>query len=241
MRVRSVAAFAALMASAVFSAAGAQDEAAHTTFPEPLEAAIQEAETLAADAPRFSFTRTVELETHDARFVARFNPEAEEGARWTLVEPSEEALEGQARQAWLNMQSEDEADIDVLVDEPRDFISGDAAESEASEEAVLFLGALGEAVEIEGGDAIREALRVSVEVAREGPRLNEVRIFAEGRFRPSMIVRVDRFDQTIGIGDAWEDGPLVITRVDQSIAGSAMFQDFAEDVTLTHSDFSPAR
>lgn len=235
MRLRGLIA-AALAAASMGAAARAQDVAA------VFEAAVADAIARSADAPRFSFTQTVVNLESGQRLVARFNPEGPEGARWSLMEPALEALEGEALQFWDRMRVQDEADIELLADDIEDMAPVDASYAGESEGRSVYRGVMPEASEDDEDRpprAMREAVTAEVIIDNAEQRLESYRLVAERAFRPNALARVTDFEMTIDFAEAWDEGPLVIARVSQAVSGSALFQSFNERFSITNDGFTP--
>ncbi len=239
----SRAAVAACFVIALGAPAAAQDERAL------VDAAVAEALSRAEAAPRFALTQTIENMNSGARYVVRFDPtlpefdpESPEASRWSILEPAEAELNEDALEVWNGVRQQNDADIDVMMEEPARLIPAELVAQGEAEGQALYAGRLTETMEINGeppSRAMRRNLAVELAVDAQTSLISRYRLFAEQSFRPMMAARINEFDLAMTFDEAWSGGPIVLTSVEQQIAGSAFFNDFSEHMRVTYSDFSP--
>lgn len=236
----SMAAAAGLMASAPIAA---------QEGPPMLDAAVAEAVARAESAPRFGLTQTIESVASGERYVVRFDParapydeDEPENSRWVLVEPAEADLSEDALETWRGVRQENDADIDVLMNEPDRLIPEALVADPSDETGLAYTGRLSETMQINGeppNRAMQRHLVVSFAVDPDTPRISRYSLTAERSFRPMLAARIDAFDLDMTFDEAWPGGPIVLAAIEQRIEGSAFFQNFSEHVRVTYSDFTP--
>ncbi len=208
-------------------------------LPPLLEQAIAAAETAAANAPRFAFTRSVDADG-DVNVAARFDPNGPEGGRWTLMRPVDAELKKAEREVFDGIVEDDEADIDAMVEEPRELIGGDVRLVREDDTLAVFET---DAPDDDEGDEdyakFKQALKAEIAVDKLCGCLVSFRLYNIASFKPAAVAKVKEFDMTISFAEAWDGGPLITRRVDQKISGSALFQKFDQTVVIELSDVAP--
>lgn len=198
-------------------------------LPEPLAQALNAAAVEdARENWRFSMTVT----TPDGEMQGRFDGSAAEDQRWVLVSPAEDELEGTLAEIWADVQEpgdpDDPGGLLFQIDD-FDYVPGSIAP--VSEDASGLRYAFAPQLE-EGEEAMADFVTGEVTLRADMPQIQQIRVFATESFKPNVAVRVNEFELLQEFEPvAGFDAP-VMTRMVQSVSGSAAFQSFEQNVEI---------
>ncbi len=211
---------------------------------EPLHPVLVEAlanSELAAREEDWRFT--LRVMNDDGELVGRFDGSLAEGERWQLVSPSEAELSEMQAGLWAGF-AEEEDDEDEADDDDTDnglffsFADADIAPgtlSLAEETGSGWVFDFEPALDDEDMD-VAGHLRGRLTIGSSPTEVRELRLWAPESFKPHFAVRLNAFEMV----QAYErvDGvpAPVLTRLSQSISGSAAFQDFDQSFELAFTD-----
>lgn len=208
--------------------AGAQD------LPAPLAQAIS-ASNIEDSRDNWRFRVTVTTDEGEMR--GQFDGTALEGQQWTLLHPAEAELEGTLLEIWEDIQTdEDDAEDDgglFFQGDDFEYVPGSIASLGGPDSGLRYQFA---PQMDEDEAAFAEFVSGEVLLGGEEPHVQQIRIFATESFKPNVAVRVNAFEMVQEF--ALIDGlpAPVMSRMSQTIAGSAAFQSFEQNVDIRFED-----
>ncbi len=218
-------------------AAAADDASLADAAAASLKAAIAEAETAAAQRWAFTMTYIDRSGDETKTYVARFDPSLPEDARWTPIDPAEDALTKKERKALKTLRKNVEAD-DGLVYEGLADAAAAVAYARRDETGDVFVGPVsGEDVPKRIGEALQLTLRLLPDA--EKPTVSLIEIDAVESFKPAAIAKVNRLAQRQFFERVSPDWPPLLVRSLSETEGKAMFKSFKSDVEFRYSAFEP--
>lgn len=238
--IRIVAASTALAIAA--SAPGYAQEA-----PEQVAAAQAAVDARAEPGQRWSFTRT--LTRGGESFAAAYDPSRSAEDAWRLVSHAgPDQLSEEMRRAFEGFAREETPDLDSVLGaeagEERNFdelIGGDLTlVSDDGSDAVYSFTPREDPDGGSGAGAMAEHLEAELTLDSAASMITSVRFFAPEPFKPNPAARITRLDVTLRFGETVPGGPIAIVATDTEVAGSALFRDFNETVSVANSDFARA-
>lgn len=222
-------------ATCVLCAPAAMAQSVHPLLDSALARGLDETE---ASAWRYTVTVT----SADGVMVGRFDGARPEGQEWALVSPPEEELSEFQSELWSGFNDRNGEDDDAegygsglffSVDDS-DIVPGSFALAEEAADALVFSfdPKLEGRAEIDMGEYLTGALTVS----RDPAVVTRLRMWAPESFKPHMAVRLNTLD--IVQDFTWIEGlpAPVLTRLSQTIRGSAAFQEFDQSFELVFSE-----
>ncbi len=223
-------------AACVLWAPAALAQSVHPLLDTALARGLDETE---ASAWRYTVTAT----TQDGVLVGRFDGAQPIGEEWTLVSPAEDELSDFQSEIWSGFsrrgENADEAaegygsGLFFSVDDS-DIVPGSFALAEEAADALVFSfqPQLEGREEIDMGEYLTGALTVS----RDPAVVTQMRMWAPESFKPHMAVRLNTLD-IVQEFTQFDDLPApVLTRLSQTIRGSAAFQAFDQSFELVFSE-----
>ena len=222
--LRVLAGIAALSAGG----AAAADDAALAE----LRAAVEVAETHAAD--RYAFTLDYRnLADEEARvFRVRFDPRGAPGARWTAIDPPKDQYGEKETAAFERMTKNDDAD-DALVYESLAKGLGGAKLIEADGAHATF------AIPISDPDlpkAAKDALAATATLDRASGHVETVEVRSLRPFKPAAVAKIKSMRQVQRYEVLTPGGPALLIAAESDAEGSAMFKSFSSRTRLSYSE-----
>ena len=192
---------------------------------------------------------TLRVTNDDGELVGRFDGSLADGERWQLVSPPEDELSDMQAGLWAGFaEDEDEDGDEDGDDEAGDDDTGNGlffslAEADIAPGSLSLAEETGSGwifdFEPELGDEEMDVaghLRGRLTIGGRPTEVQELRLWAPESFKPHFAVRLHAFEMV----QAYErvDGvpAPVLTRLSQSISGSAAFQGFDQSFELAFSD-----
>ncbi len=204
-------------------------------LPAALEAALPAAE-LTDNRENWRFAITVT--TDEGVMQGRFDGAAAEDARWSLISPAEDELDGTLLEIWEDMRTpdDDREDDGGLLFKREDFEFVPGSVSVISETAEAYRYSF--APQMDEGDAAAFADYVQGEVIvrADQPEIQQIRIFATESFKPNVAIRVNEFEMIQEFETLEGMDAPVMTGMRQSLSGSMAFQRFEQSVEIRFED-----
>lgn len=231
-----------LAAASLFATPAALAQTLHPVLDRALSQGVAETE---ASAWRYTVTVT----SGDGVMVGRFDGARPQGEEWALVSPPEEELSEFQAELWSGFndrdggEDEDEggdgsaegygSGLFFSVDDS-DIVPGSLALAEEAADALIFSFApqLEGREEIDMGEYLTGALTVS----RDPAVVTRLRMWAPESFKPHFAVRLNTLDIVQDFTTIDGLPAPVLTRLSQTIRGSAAFQDFDQSFELVFSE-----
>lgn len=188
---------------------------------------------------RLSYIRTQtndEQQTHRSRYI----PQGSAGGQWEKISSSTgESPDEVVRledDVLLGFESYDLSQA-ILIDETEQNwvfeipntinldINSDVIESDESLEKTLT-------------NKLSNALKTQIEVSKGDPHFVSYHVYSVKSFKPSMMVKINKFDILLKFKEAWAGGPFVRYMQQKHLVGSfGFFISINEHTTTTYSDF----
>ena len=204
-----------------------------------LEAALDAAETRPEDVGRWAFT--LSYAGSEGRLTARFDPREPEDERWSVLDVETDLSERELKLVLADLAEEVDADLDQLVDEPRQAISGDVRFIEQTDTLARYAFAPTQDFLSDGdddADGMAEHLVAEASITVAEPEIRSVRIFAPKPFKPDWRVKLSALDVTLDFARPAPDAPLFVVSERTHVKGRAIgVIRFDETETLTYSNF----
>jgi len=214
-----------------------------SSLPEPLEAAIRDAEQRSEAAERIEFSFSMHTVTSEDEFRLRYDPSSD--GFWTLEsEETKDSVKMRDRMAERAANREEGAvgpDKRLLIGDLRELFGDTIELAVESSEGRIYRFSLSDAAQIGGGAGGKsfdasEYLTGELAIGADN-RLRWLRFFAEESFKPMLVARINTFDLKMFVDPIWPDGPYVIVRQVIDMDGSAFFKSFSENVKTVYTDF----
>ncbi|WP_300528380.1 hypothetical protein [Maricaulis sp.] len=223
-------------AASLLTAPAALAQNAHPLLDAALARGLDETE---ASAWRYTVTAT----TQDGVMVGRFDGAQPIGQEWTLVSPAEADLSDFQSEIWTGFsrrgENADEAaegygsGLFFSVDDS-DIVPGSFSLAEEAADLLVFSFE----PQLEGNEEIdmAEHLSGALTVSRDPAVVTQLRMWAPESFKPHFAVRLNTLDIVQEFTQLDGMPAPVLTRLSQTIRGSAAFQEFDQSFELVFSE-----
>lgn len=215
----------------VFGAAATLDDPA---LPSPVAEALS---AVVDDGHRDNWRFNMAITSGEEQLVGHFDGTRAEGEKWTLVSPTEDALDDTLRAIWEDVidPSEDEDEGSGLFFSSSDFEYEPGSINLLEAAGGLSHFAFTPVISAEGMD-LSDHLTGVLSVSDDPARVHEIRVYAEESFKPNFAVRINAFELR-QIYTQIEGLPApVMTRSVQAFEASAAFQTMEQVVEIEFTD-----
>ncbi len=192
-----------------------------------LSAAV-DAATLEGQDPRnrFAFTQTIRSED-DFEMVVRFDPTAAHTERWRVLSPAPSAQTKGHEQVLKELAGDTDADLDLLLGDARNYAADCQHQADAPADVWRFACAAPSGDD-DDFDGFEDKIVGVIEIDRASGLLASYRLYAREAFKPAPVAKVEVLDIRMSVDPAWSGGPLMISRVEELVSGSALFRPFSQ-------------
>jgi hypothetical protein len=214
--------------------------AAENTLPTDEQAATSELAAAAARAEvfgeqRWAFTAAYEDLAAAGRkpLKLRFDPRLPAGARWTPIEPAENALSKEERKSLKKLRGDDDADRALVYDDLDEAIK-DASVLRLSEDQALFRISIDDP---EMPAEMKGALEATAHLDRDGGLVTTIEVRSTRPFKPAAVAKIESMRQTQRYALVAPGGAPLLVASESQVTGKAMLKSFSSSVRVAYSDF----
>lgn len=186
---------------------------------------------------------TLRVTNADGELVGRFDGSLAEGERWQLVSPPEGELSDMQAGLWQGFSEDGNDEDDAADDDVSNGLFFSFAEADIAPDSLRLEEETGSGWVFEfepalGDDDMDVAghLRGRLTIGGTPAEVRELRLWAPESFKPHFAVRLQAFEMIQAYQRVDGVPAPVLTRLSQTISGSAAFQSFDQSFELAFSE-----
>jgi len=198
-----------------------------------VDKAIHNAQISQTNAGRWSFT--LESQSNDGTFIATFNPTKVKGERWILVSPAYSVLKKQQQRAYDELTQSDDADLDILFDNPSELI-GQNPEVISNDGKVVEIQSSVSANMAKKDDIAKHLIAIT-SIRVKSPQFLSYKMYAPKPFKLNAMIKFKQFNVQMELREIVPGGPITIVYTKEDMVVKTMFKKQRQSKTSTYSNF----